>query len=183
MAQRCTLSIWVWALTTKLAALKASPVSAWRGQWGNFLRLQAFWNYAWCDQSCHSILRQDYTQKNSHYLDFWNFFCYASKKCARPLKRNKTSANSEQTNANGKDIIAKAEQLEGGVDVVAAWKRSHSWWQRSQLSTGIALCKLCSIEHIFPIKHGQKEICQSETFPVELKSPRSAARSAGAALL
>ena len=103
----------------------------------------------------------------------------------RNVKRNK-NANGEQTNANGKDIIAKAaaaEQLEGGVGVVAAWKRSHSSWQRSQLSTGIALCKLCSIEHIFPIKHGQKEICQSETFPVELKSPRSAARSAGAALL
>ena len=62
----------------------------------------------------------------------------------KAAERNKTSANSEQTNANGKDIIAKAaEQLEGGVNVVAAWKRSHSWWQRSQLFRGIALCKLC----------------------------------------
>ena len=72
----------------------------------------------------------------------------------KAAERNKTSANSEQTNANGKDIIAKAavaEQFEGGVDVVAAWKRSHSSWQRSQLSRGIALGKLCSIEHIFPI--------------------------------
>ena len=44
------------------------------------------------------------------------------------MKRNKTSANSEQTNANGKDIIAKAAEQSSSKEEWTLWRhgRGHT---------------------------------------------------------